>query len=166
MILIPYKRLRFKTSFEKEEIEEILKRIISKPSWKMNMNTIINNQVIEGKVSNESFIISLGRFSSTYGKTTFLPIMKGEVICDHQSPGSIINVVIRSFRTGMLILVFFYLLCGVILYLSILKQLFGGIVVGCIFYFITYVILLFQFNIAYKKYVGLIQLHLFANIIK
>jgi hypothetical protein len=160
MILIPYKRVSLKTSLKKSEIESILKRIISEPSWRIKISSSANNEIIEGRVTEKSFIISLGRFSSTYGRTTFLPIMKGEVFQESHSSGSTIDAVIRPSKIGIGILLFFYFICGVVIYFSVIKQLSGGIVVGGLFYLITYCILIVNFNMMYAKFVRIAKQNL------
>lgn len=159
MMLLPYQRVYFKSRLRPDEISRVLHSLVSKPDWDISVDKVVNNRVLEGKVSDNVFTIVMGRYGLTYGKTSLLPIMKGRVK-SNGAQGSEVDVTIRPLKAGIFILGLFYLLVILGLYFSIAKGLPQVLIVCCIFIAITYYSLVAKFNREAKVYQDIIKTHL------
>ncbi len=156
MNLIPYKRIKVKSEYNPGEIKAALTKLVSKPDWNISIDKVANNRILEGKVSEKSFVIVMGRYGLTYGKTSLLPIMKGKIEGGNKT-GSFVTIVIRPLKPGIFILSLFYLLCIVGLYFSFRKNLSEVFIVCCIFICVTYFSIISKFNKEAKIYTDLIR---------
>ena len=156
MNIIPYKRIVIKSALSADQIKTALLKVISKPDWNISVNKIVNNRILEGRIVDSSFILVMGRYGLTYGKTSLLSIMKG-IIKDDSSGGTILDIVIRPFKAGLIGLGIFYLFGIAALYFSISKHLPQVFIVACIFFCVTYFSVLSKFNKEVKNYDDLIK---------
>jgi|GEM_PF-2333026 len=159
MKLLPYQKIQFQSRLNPDEISGALSNLVIKPGWNISVDKVINNRVLEGKVSNKSFTIVMGRYGLTYGKTSLLPVMEGK-ITSNGLQGSDVDVTIKPRKTGVFILGFFYVLVGLGLYFSIAKKLPQVFIVCCIFIVITYYSLIAKFNREAKVYTDILENHL------
>ena len=157
MNLIPYKKIVIKSERSSNEIKDALTKLVSKPDWNISIDKVTDNRILEGRVSDKSFVIVMGRYGLTYGKTSLLPIMKGKIERTNLLTGSLISIVIRPLKAGIFILSFFYLLCVAGLYFSLRKNLIEVFIVCCIFICVTYFSLISKFNKEAKIYTDLIK---------
>lgn len=157
MNLIPYKMITLESDKNPVQLKDALNKLVSKPDWNININKIVNNRVLEGKISERGFTIVMGRYGLTFGMTSLLPIMKGKIRKKDFSTGSSVSIVIRPFWAGILILSVFYLLCLAGIYFSIQKNLMEVLIVCCVFVGVTYFSLISKFNKECKVYTQLIE---------
>ena len=129
-----------------------MKKSVSKPDWNIKIDKVVDNRILEGKISNKSFTIVIGRYGLTFGMVSLLPIMKGKITKLESSSESLISIVIRPFKSGVLILSVFYTLCLAGIYFSIKKNLSEVLIVCCIFLCFTYFSMIAKFNKEYKTY--------------
>ena len=117
MLLIPYKRKKYETEFTGHRIIEKLRANTLRADWNISFDKAINNRIFEGDISNGSFLVVMGRYALSYGKTSLLPIMKGRIKCNDDKSLTAIDIVIRPFAPGIIIISFFYSLAifGIIL---------------------------------------------------
>lgn len=163
MNLLPFKKIRFESSFSFEQIKESLQSSVSKSDWNISLDKVMNNRILEGEVLKSSFLIVMGKYGLTYGRTSLLPIMKGNFYFDKAKSKTIINIIIRPFKTGIIILSFFYLLLILGLFFNINKLSYQFIIVACIFFTVTYSSLINKFNKEAKFYEDFIRLKLSAE---
>lgn len=167
MKFIPYTKLRIESEYAASEIKNILTNIVSKPDWDISVNKFLNTDIIEGKIYDTSFVICKGKFGLSYGRTSLLPIMKGKInenLHANTSNRSVISIIIRPFKAGILILSIFYLLCFFGLYVSLYKDLIQVFLVCIIFISLTYYSLMSKFNKEYKFYRDFLAHHISKKI--
>jgi hypothetical protein len=157
--MLPYQRIRFTSKLNPDEIRNALSILVAKPDWNVNLDKVINNRILEGRISDKSFTIIMGRYGLTYGMTSLLPVMKGRIRKDGVQ-GSEVDVIIRPLKTGIFILGFFYALVGLGLFFSIAKGLPQVFIVCCIFLTVTYYSLTAKFNREAKVYRDIINNYL------
>lgn len=156
MNIIPYRRIEIKSTLTAGQVKTALLKVISKPDWNISVNKVVNHRILEGRVVDNSFIVVMGKYGLTYGKTSLLPIMKG-VIKDDGSGGTILDIVIRPFKAGIIGLGIFFLFGIAALYFSISKHLPQVFIVACIFFCVTYFSVVAKFNKEIKNYDDLIK---------
>ena len=110
MYFFPFVKKYYKSNLEKEVILKRIKDRSFSPDWNLTKNKIDNHFVMEGKFFSDSFIIVHGKYALSYGRTSLLPILKGVVKRDQSQSITTINVVIRPFVIGIIILSLFYFL--------------------------------------------------------
>lgn len=159
MNFIPYKIIKLTSVKTPNQIKEDLTALVSKPDWKLSVDKLVNNRILEGKISEKNFTIVVGRYGLTLGRTSLLPVMIGKISEQNSSPGSCISIVIRPFKSGIFILTGFYLLCFAGIYFSIQKHLVVVFIVCCIFILVTYISLIAKFNKESRVYIELINKH-------
>jgi hypothetical protein len=163
MKFIPYTKLQIESEYEASEIKNILTNSVSKPDWNISANKFLNTDIIEGEIYDNSFVVCRGKFGLSYGRTSLLPIMKGKInenLHYNSLNRSVISVIIRPFKAGIVILSIFYLLCFFGLYVSLYKDLIQVFLVCIIFISLTYYSLMSKFNKEYKFYKHFLVHHL------
>src|SRR5690606_16764298 len=98
------------------------KQNTSDKDWKISFDKMVNNRVLEGEISNSSFLIVMGKYGLTYGKTSLLPIMIGKIQSDSVKLKTTIKIIIRPFGVGLFILGFCYILVLIGLFVAIQKS--------------------------------------------
>ena len=161
--MLPFKRMSFESNFSFEEIKELLQSSISKPDWNVSLDKVVNNRIVEGEVMNSSFLIVMGKYGLTYGRTSLLPIMKGNFYFDKAKSKTIINIVIRPFKKGLIIISFFYLILILGLFVNINKLQPQFIIIASIFFTVTYSSLITKLNKEAKFYEDFILSNLSAE---
>lgn len=160
MRILPFKKIILESDLSSGKVKEILQSSISKPDWNISLGKALNNQILEGEIYESSFLLVMGKYSLTYGRTSLLPIMKGVFYFDKKRSKTIINLTIRPFKAGMIILGFFYLLLvlGILVNINKLQPQF--VIIACIFFGVTYYSLMTKFNKESKFYEDFIRLKL------
>ena len=157
MYFLPFIKRKFKTNLSPEKIQEVLRKITSAPDKKIDTNKLSNLRIFESKTSEKEFVIVMGRYVLTYGRTSLLPIMKGSFIKSKENAYTDIVIAIHPFKTGIIILSFFYLLAFAATFICFKKEQIDGIVISIIFLLVTYVSLIAKFNKEVKTYFTFLQ---------
>ncbi|HEY4287763.1 MAG TPA: hypothetical protein VGN00_11740 [Puia sp.] len=163
MRIIPYIRRQYETELSKETVLDRVKKIISSPDWNLTIGKAINNRILEGSITGSFFLVVMGKYALTYGKSSLLPIMRGEVSYDKAKSKTIIKIVIRPFKTGIIVLTPFYCIAGYGLVQGLLKGDFKLVFFFSLFLGITYGSLIMKYNREARNYIQIIETSLLNN---
>ncbi len=155
MKITPFFRVVYETDIGHNEVSNRLKQNTNDKDWELSLSKAINNRVMEGDISNTSFTIVMGKYGLTYGKTSLLPIMKGRVWEDNSKSKTFISIIIRPFKTGVIILSVFYVLSLISLGIGIQRGDLKLLIVISLFLIASYLSIITKFNsevITYTKF--------------
>jgi hypothetical protein len=157
MRLIPYFRKKYITTISKEVIFQRLEKKISQPDWKLSIDKLINNRILEGELERSSFKLVRGRYALTYGRSSLLPLMMGKIEYDHGNSQAIVVIVIRPPVIGIVGLSLIYCVLGYSFFQEISIRDMGGAFLSILFFVVTYGSVILKYNKEQKKYIELLE---------
>lgn len=157
MYFLPFIKRKFKTNLSPEKVQEVLRKTTSVSDKKIDANKLSNLRIFESNISEKEFVIVMGRYALTYGKTSLLPIMKGTFSRSKDNDYTDLSISIHPFRTGIIGLSFFYLLAFAAIFICFKKGQIEVIVISIVFLLVTYGSLIAKFNKEVKTYFIFLQ---------
>jgi hypothetical protein len=130
---------------------------VAKPDRQFTFQKAVDNRILEGKITEDGFIVVMGRYGTTYGKTSLLPylIAKFKPTVDERTR---LDITIQpSLGSGLFILSIVYILASIAIYISWTKRNLEGVVVPLILISVTYISMLLKFNKEKKTYLKFIE---------
>src|SRR5258708_33503045 len=82
--ILPFYWKKYETDLGGSVIVERIKKQVSDPDWNLTVAKAINNRIMEGEIFDTGFLVVMGKYGLTYGRTSLLPIMKGRLSYDVQ----------------------------------------------------------------------------------
>lgn len=137
--------------------------MVSGPDWQLTIDKAVDNRILEGTVIGDSFMVVKGRYALTFGRTSLLPIMKGDVQFDPKRLKTIIKVVIRPYKVGLFGLAPFYCIGIYAFVQSCQRGEFMQAFMSSIFLVVIYGSILTKYNRELKNYVEILESSLLAN---
>ncbi|MHA4811675.1 hypothetical protein ACX0G9_26500 [Flavitalea flava] len=157
MRIIPYLRRRYETDLSKEKVLERIRNISSDPDWNFTVAKALKTRMLEGRITGNHFIVVTGKYALTYGRTSLLPVMKGEIEYDKKRLKTIVKIVIRPFTMGLLIVAPFYGIAIWALVKGVQTGDRGTIFFCCLFLSIIYGSILIKYNREAKNYIEMLE---------
>jgi hypothetical protein len=157
MTFFPFIKRHYLTDIQTEEIKSRVERKVTKPDKHFTFQKAVDNRVLEGKTTDGGFIVVMGRYGMTYGKTSLLPYLIAKLKPATNSKTRLDITIQPSLGTGLVILSIVYFLAAVAIYVSCTKNNLQGIIVPSLLIVVTYLSMLMKFNKEKKTYIDFIE---------
>jgi hypothetical protein len=157
MTILPFIKRQYLTNIQREEIIDRVERTVVKPDKQVTFQKIIENHILEGKATNDGFIVVMGRYGLTYGKTSLLPYLIARFKPKLNDKTRLQITIQPSLGIGLIILSTVYILAVFIIYISWTKNNLEGIIISGLLIVITYLSMLLKFNKEMKTYLDYIE---------
>jgi hypothetical protein len=157
MTFFPFIRKQYLTDIKKEEILNRVERTVAKPDNKFTFQKATNNRVLEGKIEENGFIVVMGRFGMTFGKTSLLPYLIAKFKPNINDRTRLEITIQPSLGSGLVILSIVYILAAIAIYISWSKKNVEGIIVPGLLIVVTYISMVLKFNREKKTYLDFIE---------
>ncbi|MCG2614165.1 hypothetical protein LZZ85_07725 [Terrimonas sp. NA20] len=154
MRLLPYKKISRKTDKSFEKVKSILDKICILPK-KFDLQSILNN-VLDYKISNNSFAVVMGGYGFFYGATSLNPVMTGSYSTGSDGKNQL-TFTIRPQWTGLAMIALLYSVAIWGLTVSVKRNQLEGIITTSVFIVVIYWAYLVKFNKSVKKYQAVID---------
>jgi hypothetical protein len=155
--------MHYETDLSKEDVLNQISKMVSPPDWHLAIDKAVNNRILEGTVTDDSFMVVKGRYALTFGRTSLLPIMKGHVQFDPQKRKTMIKIVIRPYKAGLFGLAPFYCIAIYAFVQSCQQGMFMQAFMSSLFLVVIYGSILTKYNRELKNYVEILESNLLAN---
>jgi hypothetical protein len=146
-----------------DEIAHELRKHITPPDWKINLQKAVQREFLEGRVYKEKFRMGRGAYGLTWGRTSLLPVLIAKVNPSESGRGSIIKIRIRPSVSGLVIISIFSLVAISGLVISLQESKPQGAVVSTIFLALTVFFLMGRFGKEVRFFEEFISVHLRAS---
>lgn len=140
-----------------QEIKSRIEHKVSKPDKEISFQKVADNRILEGKVIENGFIIVMGRYGLTYGKTSLLPYLIGKFKPTLKTKTKLTIIIQPSTGSGLIILGLVYIVAIVAILISWSKSNYEGILIPAILIVVTYISMLLKFNKEKKIYLDFIE---------
>ena len=163
MSIIPFLKRHYVTNFPLEEIKIRVERNTTKPDHFFSFQKAAKHRVLEGKTTKNGFVIVMGKYGLTFGKTSLLPFAIGRLTSLTETKTRIDITIQPSLGGGLVIISCVYILAATGIYFSWLNGQVQGILVPSILIIVTYGWMLYKFNKEKKVYLKFIEDNLLQN---
>ncbi|MET0466764.1 MAG: hypothetical protein ABW007_26625 [Chitinophagaceae bacterium] len=154
MRLLPYKKITRTTDKSFEKVKSILDKICILPP-KIDLQSILNN-VLDYKISANSFAVVMGGYGFFYGATSLNPVLTGTYVTSIDGKNQL-RCTIRPQWSGLAMITLLYSVAIWGLSVSIKRNQLEGIITTSVFIVATYWAYLVKFNKSVKKYEAVID---------
>src|SRR5258705_11319697 len=121
MTFFPYIKKHYLTDIKREEITNRIERTVAKPDKEITFQKVVENRVLEGKITEDGFIVVMGRYGLTYGKTSLLPYLIAKVKPTINNKIRLDITIQPSLGSGLVILSIAFILSAMAIYFSCSK---------------------------------------------
>ena len=157
MTFFPFIRRHYLTGIQAEEIKNRVERNVSKPDKHFSFQKAVDNRILEGKITDTGFIVVMGRYGMTYGRTSLLPYLIAKIKSTADSKTKLYVTIQPSLGSGLMILSIVYIIATIAIYISCKKSNFPGIIIPAALIIVTYISMLLKFNKEKKIYLDFIE---------
>ncbi len=157
MTFFPFLKKNYLTALKREEIINRVERTVAKPDKEITVQKLVKNHVFEGKITKDGFIVVMGRYGLTYGKTSLLTYLIAKVKPTLNDKTRLEITIQPSLGSGLVILSVVYILSAGLIYFSWSRGNLEGIIVPFILVVVTYKSVLSKFNKEKKTYLDFIE---------
>lgn len=157
MTFFPFIKRQYLTDIHMDEIKSGVERKVAKPDKNFTFQRAAENHILEGKTTDAGFVVVMGRYAMTYGRTSLLPYLITKVRPATGAKTKLDIVIQPSLGSGLIILSIVYILAAVAMYVSWTKSNVQGVVVPGLLIAVTYISILLKFNREKKTYLDFIE---------
>jgi hypothetical protein len=75
MTFFPFIKRHYLTDFQTEEIKRKVEQRVAPPDKHFTFQKAAENRILEGRTTDTGFVIVMGRYGMTYGRTSLLPYL-------------------------------------------------------------------------------------------
>ncbi|HZH94276.1 MAG TPA: hypothetical protein VEY06_00260 [Flavisolibacter sp.] len=151
------------TDIHTDEIKSRVELKVAKPDKHFTFQKAAENRILEGKTTDTGFVVVMGRYAMTYGRTSLLPYLIARFGPVTGTKTRLDVVIQPSLGSGLIILSIVYILAAVAIYVSWTKSNVQGIVVPSLLIVVTYISMLLKFNREKKTYLDFIEKDILRN---
>lgn len=157
MTFFPFIRKHYLTDIKKGGILNRVERTVAKPDNKFTFQKVTNNRILEGKIAENGFIVVMGSYGMTYGKTSLLPYLIAKFKPNINDRTRLQITIQPSLGSGLVILSIVYIVAAIAIYMSWSKKNVEGIIVPGLLIVVTYISMVLKFNREKNTYLDFIE---------
>lgn len=151
------------TDFQAEEIKRKVEQRVAPPDKRFTFQKAAENRILEGTITDTGFVVVMGRYGMTYGRTSLLPYLIAKFKPAKDAKTRLDVVIQPSLGSGLIILSIVYALATIAIYVSWTKSNLQGIIVPILLIVVTYISMLWKFNREKKTYLDFIEKDILRN---
>ncbi len=158
MRIFPFLRLTYDTDISKSKILTRIQQNTFRKDWNVSFDKIVDNQIFEGEITGDFFLVIRARYALTLGRTSLLPVLRGRVMATEKNPDRTkVRIVIKPLGTGLMILLFFYIIATIGFFKGLATMDIKLVFFTLLFFVITYASLMTKFNQEVNNYLQFIE---------
>jgi hypothetical protein len=163
MTYFPFIKRYYLTDLHTDEIKSRVKCKVAKPDRNFTFQKAAENRILEGKTTDTGFVVVMGRYAMTYGRTSLLPYLIVKIKPTEGTKTRLDIVIQPSLGSGLVILSIVYILAAIAIYVSWTKSNVQGVVISSLLIVVTYISMLLKFNKEKKTYLDFIEKDILRN---